>query len=127
MHFGEHITIDGYMCNPLKLNDKELVYFCLDELPNKLGLHKIAVPLVYFANGGSLKDHGGWSGFVIIEESHLSIHTFPATKFISIDVYTCQNNLDTPLISDFFKQVFEITELEINFIIRGKKYKNYLA
>ncbi len=45
------------------------------------------------------KDPGGISGFVMIAESHFSLHTFPARRFVTLDIYTCQNSLDTAAIT----------------------------
>ena len=114
--------IDGYGGTYEKLNDKDLVLQCLQELPEKLGMKKLTEPEVYFAAGNDKKDPGGWSGFVVIEESHISIHTFPARGFVSIDAYTCMNGLDRVFIIDYFKQAFGIADVEENFVERGKRY-----
>lgn len=114
--------IDGYGGTYEKLNDKTLVLRCLQGLPEKLGMKKLTEPEVYFAKGNDMKDPGGWSGFVVIEESHISIHTFPARGFVSIDAYTCTNDLDTVFIVNYFKAAFELVEVEENFVERGKKY-----
>lgn len=126
MHFGEHLTIDGYGGSTEKLDSEKLVLQCLNELPEKLGMHKLSEPVVYRAPGNDKKDPGGWSGFVVIEESHISIHTFPGTKFLSADVYTCKNGMDNDFILSFFKSTFGLQEIEHNFITRGKKYAQYL-
>jgi|SRR3989344_8701627 len=123
MNFGEHITIDGYKGNYKKLNDKELVLKCLSELPEKLGMKKLSSPEIYFAKGNDLKDHGGWSGFVVIEESHISIHTFPTSGFVSADVYTCKNGMDVELIKEYFIKSFDLKDLEVNFIKRGTRFE----
>ncbi len=122
VNFGEHLTIDGYEGDVHKLNDKELVMRCLSDLPEKLGMHKLAEPVVYFAKGNGNKDPGGWSGFVVIEESHISVHTFPGRRFVSADVYTCKNGMDRGFILDFFKSTFGLGYIEDNFIKRGTKY-----
>jgi S-adenosylmethionine decarboxylase len=103
-HFGEHLTIDAYQCSSKLLNDEGNVFRCLDHLPEHLGMHKLSKPHVHFAEGTGSKDPGGWSGYVIIEESHIGIHTFPHFEFVSIDVYTCQNGLDISKIRTFFKK-----------------------
>ncbi|MFC5475326.1 S-adenosylmethionine decarboxylase [Paraherbaspirillum soli] len=126
-HFGEHLTIDGYLGDHDKLNDKSLVLHALNTLPELLGMKKLTTAEVHFAKGNDIKDPGGWSGFVVIEESHISIHTFPGTRFISVDVYTCRNGLDKPYILDFFKNTFDIEEFETNFIQRGKRYPGLQA
>jgi len=122
INFGEHLTIDGYNGDHDKLNDKNLVLHCLNELPEKLGMDKLSEPVVYFAEGNNLKDPGGWSGVVIILESHISIHTFPGRKFISADVYTCKNGMDTEFILSYFREKFNLQDIESHLIKRGTRY-----
>lgn len=122
IHFGEHLTIDGYGGNREKLNDKNLVFRCLEELPDLLEMHKLSKPEIYFAKGNHAKDPGGWSGFVVIEESHISLHTFPERGFISADVYTCKNGLNKAFVLAYFKEKFDLKDIEDNFIKRGTRY-----
>src|SRR3989344_8007317 len=122
MHFGEHLTIDGYDGNPDKLDDKKLVLNCLIDLPTYLGMKALSEPQVFQAPDNGIKDPGGWSSFVVIMESHISIHTFPKRKFVSIDVYTCKNDLDTEKVKKFFIKAFDLKDTETNFIKRGTKY-----
>lgn len=121
-HFGEHLMIDGYGGDYQKLNDRNIVLACLNGLPEKLGMKKLAEPVVYEAPDNDKKDPGGWSGFVVIAESHISAHTFPARGFISIDVYTCKNGLDVDFVGAFFKEQFLLQELEVALAKRGMKY-----
>ncbi len=120
--FGEHVTVDGYGGDYDKLNDKNLVFQCLLNLPEKLGMQRLSDPVIYFAEGNGEKDQGGWSGVVIIMESHISIHTFPDRGFLSADVYTCKNGMDTKIIFDYFTEKFNLKDLETNFIKRGTRY-----
>ncbi len=124
VYFGEHITIDGYGGSQEKLNDKELVLSCLNDLPEKLEMKKLSTPEIYFAPGNNKKDPGGWSAFVVIEESHISIHTFPGKSFVSADVYTCKNGMNKDFIIQYFKNKFDLKEVETNFIKRGLQYPN---
>jgi len=124
-NFGEHLTIDGYDGDQRKLNDKDLILKCLNELPEVLGMNKLAEPQVYFVSDTKGKDPGGWSGFVVITESHISIHTFPARKFVSADVYTCRDGLNKEFIVDYFKEKFRLQDVEVNLIKRGTKYPKY--
>lgn len=122
MSFGLHLTIDGYGGDVEKLNDREVVLRCLNELPDKTGMQKIIDPVIKTFDGNQEKDPGGHSGFVMIAESHISIHTFPKRKFVSIDVYTCKNEMDKDFMIDYFKEQFGLQDVEVNFIVRGKKY-----
>ena len=114
--------LDGYEGDSALLNDKDLVLKCLNELPELLGMKKLSNPEIYWAAGNGQKDPGGWSGFVVIEESHISIHTFPGKRFVSADVYTCQNGLNTTYITDYFKKNFLLSDIESNFVKRGTRY-----
>jgi S-adenosylmethionine decarboxylase len=122
IHFGEHLTLDGYRGNFQQLNNQHIVKECLYDLPERLGMTRLSDPQVYFAQGNAIKDPGGWSGYVIIMESHISIHTFPQRGFASIDIYTCKNGMNTHFIISYFKEIFHFEEIETNFIMRGRKY-----
>jgi len=126
-HFGEHVMIDGYGCAPARLDDRMLVKSCLTELPSMLLMRPLCAPEVYFAPGGTPKDPGGWTGFVVVQESHISIHTFPASGFVSIDVYTCRNGLNVAAIERYFGKVFAARALETNFVRRGTRYLEFVG
>lgn len=121
-HFGEHVTIDGYGGNEALLNNKDLVLGSLSDLPAKLEMTTLSEPQVFWAEPNHIKDPGGWSGFVVIAESHISIHTFPKRGFVSIDAYTCKNGMDTDFIVKYFTERFELKDTEVNFLKRGTKY-----
>ena len=114
--------IDGYGGAQDKLADRQLVLHSLDELPVRLCMRKLADPAIHWAEPNGIKDPGGWSGFVVIAESHISIHTFPARRFASIDVYTCRNGLQTDIVETYLRDAFAFSELETNFVVRGMKY-----
>lgn len=120
-NFGLHLTIDGYGCSEKALGDMEHVFKILDELPGHMGMHKIITPYVVKANENDKKDPGGFSGFVMIQESHISVHTFPKRRFVSIDVYSC-TNFDTKEVERYLTNAFGIRECETNVIVRGTRY-----
>jgi len=121
-HFGVHLTLDGYGGSPHRLGDPSAVRAWLDELPESLGMTKLADPLLVEVGRRSEKDTGGITGFVLIAESHISIHTFPMRRFASADVYTCQNHLDEDWLLEYFQATFKLKTIEHNMIIRGTQY-----
>jgi S-adenosylmethionine decarboxylase len=122
IQFGEHITIDGYGGDYELLNNQEVVSFVLSDLPKKLGMKMLSKPVVVSAPDNGMKDPGGWSGFVIIAESHISVHTFPKRRFVSADVYSCKNGLDAQKIIAYFTETFKLSDVETNLIKRGTRY-----
>ena len=121
-NFGEHVTIDGYGGDEALLNSKETVLSVLNDLPGLLDMHKLAPAEIYQSLGNDIKDPGGWTGVVTIAESHISVHTFPKRGFVSADVYTCKNGMDTEYIFNYFKEKFKLADMETHFIKRGTRY-----
>jgi len=87
--FGQHLMVDASFCNRKKLTDQGLVYDILNNLPNKLGMTKMTLPhaVKWLDPGATIP---GISGFVMIAESHISIHTFPEKDYVFIDVFSCK-------------------------------------
>ena len=84
-----HLVIDGYEGDVDKLEDADFVYRFLDEYPEAIGMTKITAPHVYVYQGQKPEDVGV-SGFVLIAESHISVHTFPRRRYVNIDVFSCK-------------------------------------
>lgn len=122
MQFGVHLMIDGYGGDPARLADRAGLADLLARLPAELGMHPIAPPVVVEVGAQNRKDPGGLSGFVMIAESHLSFHTFPARRFISIDVYTCQDDLDCDAVGHRLRAAFGIMDADVHVQRRGLRY-----
>lgn len=119
--FGLHLMVELYDCDKESLNNQQLVYKILDELPNKIGMKKLIKPYVVFAEANQKRDPGGWSGFVIIQESHISIHTFVKRRFVTADVYSCKS-FDPEIAVAYLQKELKTKNIEKIIEIRGKKY-----
>lgn len=122
INFGVHLMIDGYGGDSDKLNDGKLVYRCLNELPGLIGMRKLDNPVVYEAPPSGPKDSGGFTGFVVITASHISCHTFPLRRFVSIDIYSCSDEIDREMVESYFKNAFSLHDLEVNYLKRGTRF-----
>lgn len=120
--FGIHYMLDGYGADAQILSDAVALRHILDTLPTKMGMHAINEPVVVEVGAKNRKDPGGISGFVMIAESHISFHTFPKRGFVTIDVYTCQNELDTDKLTREFTEFFKLKEVDEYTKKRGTKY-----
>jgi S-adenosylmethionine decarboxylase len=80
---GLHLMLDGVMQEPVT---RETVDAILRELPGRIGMKILAGPVVVAGH----PINPGWTGFVVIDKSHIAIHTFTEGNRISIDVYSCQ-------------------------------------
>ena len=115
-----HLIVDGYGATPEKLQDTDLVYRFLDEYPHAIGMTKIVPPQVYTYHGKTPEDWGV-SGFVIIAESHISIHTFPDRQYVNIDIFSCKDFDATSSLS-IVKRTFSLPEVKVWTLERGIDY-----
>ena len=115
-----HLVVDGYGADPDKLKDVDLVHRFLDEYPSAIGMTKIAPPQVYTYHGQKPEDWGV-SGFVLIAESHISVHTFPEREHVSIDIFSCKDFDSEASLSDL-KTRFSLAEVKVWTLERGLEY-----
>lgn len=120
--FGPHLTLDLYGCNKKVLSDLDFITKILEELPDLIGMHKISEPFILNYNGNPNSfDKGGISAFIIIAESHISIHTFPEQEFVSVDIFSCKD-FDIKTAENYLIEIFEAKKVEKHFIMRGEEF-----
>ena len=115
-----HLVIDGHGCDYQQLSDPDYVRRFLDSFPDAVQMTKITAPNVLTYRGPTPEDWGV-SGFVIIAESHISVHTFPDRGHINIDVFSCKA-FDTERVLDEVRQVFTMAEVRWWTLERGLEY-----
>jgi S-adenosylmethionine decarboxylase len=120
--FGVHLLVDGYGCNRAAIEDINLIYNFLDEYPARMDMTKIMPPYVFRYNGVVPEDWG-ISGFVLIAESHISIHTFPDKQYISVDMFSCKP-FDTGHAVETLQGYFDIQKYELKVLDRGQEFPN---
>ncbi len=118
--FGQHLMLDGYGCDREKLQDLEEIYNFLSRYPEEINMTKIMPPYV-FKYSGQVPEDWGISGFVLIAESHISIHTFPEKLYLSLDIFSCKK-FDTDAAIAYIKKLFGIKKLEIKLLDRGHEF-----
>lgn len=112
-----HVIIDGYGGDPDQLADENVVRAILDRYPSEMGMTKIAPPTVVRYKGSKPEDQGV-SGYVMIAESHISMHTFPERCIIWADVFSCRDFDAAPIVEDL-KQRFRLREIQVSILPRG--------
>ncbi len=125
--FGPHLTLDLYGCDKEKLADHDFIFQVLDEMPEQVGMNKFSEPQITEvpAQGENSFDRGGITGFVILVESHMAIHTFPEDGYASFDIFSCKD-FNTDYAAATLMKMLGAEKVEKNFIVRGKSFvKHY--
>lgn len=119
---GPHLTLDLYECDKKKLDSQELVFRVLDDLPTQIGMHKITTPqLTNYPGKEDSFDKGGISAFVLIAESHITIHTFKEQRHVFVDIFSCKD-FDVAKATDYLITAFGAGKIESNLFMRGKHF-----
>ena len=120
-----HLVVDGYRGDQQKMWDVELVRQFLETYPARLGMTPLCEPVVLSYNG-PISEDSGVSGFVIIAESHISIHTFPYHNHVNIDIFSCKA-FDTQQALEEVKQLFALDEVKTWELDRGLEYLAHIS
>ena len=80
--FGRHLLVELHGCDRAVLDDKATIASLMHEAAEAAGAKVVGRMFHTFCPQGV-------SGVVVIEESHLSIHTWPEHGYAAIDMFTC--------------------------------------
>ncbi|MCL0094464.1 S-adenosylmethionine decarboxylase [Dehalococcoidales bacterium] len=119
-----HLIIDGYGSNSDILQSEEFIYQLLDQYPAEIGMTKIAPPYV-LRYVGTKPEEWGISGFVLIAESHISIHTFVERCYVNIDIFSCKSFDADRVIKDLTHKL-HLTEVKARLLARDMESSTHL-
>jgi S-adenosylmethionine decarboxylase proenzyme len=111
-YLGVHILAEYHLCDSVIIDNCELVKRFMEESAIKCGAHIIGSKFHKFLPQGV-------SGVVVIEESHLSIHSWPEFLFCAVDIFTCGKNLDPYIAFEFLRESFKSKNYSCIEIKRG--------
>ncbi|MBI2862387.1 MAG: S-adenosylmethionine decarboxylase [Chloroflexi bacterium] len=115
-----HLALDAYSRDRDRLADLNLIYEVLDQCPTQIGMTKIAPPYVFHYVGANAEDWG-ITGLVLIAESHIAIHTFPAYAHVNIDVFSCKP-FDSEAVVEYMKNKLALVRIKRRLLQRGLEY-----
>tara|TARA_A100001037_G_scaffold306707_1_gene354347 strand:- start:10708 stop:11157 length:450 start_codon:yes stop_codon:yes gene_type:complete len=117
-----HLAIDGFDGDPDLMWDETRLYQFLIDYPAELNMTRITDPQVVTYTDAK-GDDSGISGFVIIAESHISVHTFPNRNYVNIDIFSCKD-FDTEKALDDAKKLLALTRVKSWSLNRGLEWLN---
>jgi len=115
-----HLIVDGYYCNQQALSDSKGLMNFLGTFPEIISMNAISEPQVQEYHGSKSEDWG-LSGFVLIAESHISVHTFPEKNFVNVDIFSCKA-FDVYFSVEVIKKQFRTGRIQHQVLSRGLEY-----
>lgn len=106
---GRHILVEFLNCKADVLNDVTAIENAMVEAAQIAGATVINSTFHHFSPYGV-------SGVVVIQESHLAIHTWPEYRYAAVDLFTCGDTVDPWVSFEHLKKAFEASysALEMN-------------
>ena len=114
-----HLMLELYGCDRQLLSDEPLLRRVLDEYPGHIGMEKMSpVQLSQIETPNPLD--AGMSGFVIIAQSHISLHAWPEYGEVDIDICSCKEFSKKDAVA-FAREAFQTDDVETHFVVRGSR------
>lgn len=108
---GHHTIWDVHDCNTSKIKFIETIKSILNKIVDDINLTKVSESYKQFEPFGA-------TGFILLEESHISIHTWPEHNFAAIDVFSCKS-FDIDKVNETIATCFETQHIKTKIINRG--------
>jgi len=112
---GRHIIVEFYDCDADKINNVAGIEQLMMKAAELAGATIINSTFHHFSPFGV-------SGVIVIEESHLAIHTWPEYQFASIDLFTCGELVDPWVAFDYLKVEFDASHSSSIELQRGQPH-----
>ena len=97
---GRHVIVEFYECESELLNDVVHIEESMIAAAETAGATVINSSFHHFSPYGV-------SGVVVIQESHLAIHTWPEYGFASVDLFTCGDSVNPWVSNEFLQKAFK--------------------
>ena len=115
---GQHWLIEGYHCDAKLLSDPIAMETILQKAAEIMGATIVTSTFHHFSPLGV-------SGVVVIQESHLTIHTWPEYAYAAIDIFTC-GEIDMEAGVEYLQKALVANELKIVKMKRGNLDKKLM-
>ena len=109
---GKHLLLELYRCDDEKLNDESFLRCTLNrsaKLANATVLNLISNKF----------EPQGVTAIALLAESHISIHTWPESKYSAIDIFTCGKNMLPELASQYLIEALKSEEHSLRLMKRN--------
>jgi S-adenosylmethionine decarboxylase len=108
---GAHVLADFWGCQFEKLDDEQLLMDYLRQAAKSAQMTILGEESHKFSPQG-------FTGLLLLSESHISIHTYPERGYAAIDVFTCGGGMTQNAIA-FLKEVLQPEHVNQMVVRRG--------
>ena len=122
MEKGKHLLIEAITKDENLLTDKKFIQKLFRQIIKLAKMKALSPILIYQFPSPGPKLKGGLTAFVVLAESHLSIHTWPEKNYFALDLFSC-GDFKEKLILKTLKQKLVLKNYQFKILRRGLKVK----
>jgi len=110
---GRHVLVEFFDCAPEILNDVTAIEKSMVDAAIEAGATVINSTFHHFSPFGV-------SGVVVIQESHLAVHTWPEYGYAAVDLFTCGDTVDPWISYRYLHRAFKAAHGSSMEMLRGQ-------
>ena len=115
-----HLMFELYGCDSSRLADQNLLRSFLGDLPPLIKMTAVSPVHLYDIRACTDEEDNGPSGFVIIAQSHISVHAWPPYHELDVDICSCQP-FDYDVAVRYAKELFAAQDVEVHTVDRAHR------
>lgn len=115
LNLGRHILVEFYGCDSQIMNDVVQIEQYMVQAAKEAQATVVNSTFHHFSPYGV-------SGVVVIEESHLAIHTWPEFGYAAVDIFTCGSSVNPWISYKYLEEHFKASYGSSMELLRGQKH-----
>jgi S-adenosylmethionine decarboxylase len=112
---GYHLMMEFYGCDSEKINSRKFLHHAVKTAVKQVGLTNLGSRFHQF-------DPQGVTGFTLLAQSHISLHTWPEYGYLVLDIFTCGDQKQAELLANHFLERLAPARVNRQVLRKGFQY-----
>ena len=112
---GYHLMLEFFGCDPEKINSRKYLHQTIKTVVKRYGLTNLGSRFHQF-------DPHGVTGFTLLAQSHISLHTWPEYGYLVLDIFTCGDHDQADRLADHFMKRLKPASISRQVYRKGFQY-----
>jgi S-adenosylmethionine decarboxylase len=112
---GYHLMMEFYGCDSEKINSRKFLHQAVKTAVKQVGLTNLGSRFYQF-------DPQGVTGFTLLAQSHISLHTWPEYGYLVLDIFTCGDQKQADRLADHFLERLHPARVNRQVLRKGFQY-----
>ena len=112
---GYHLMMELFGCDQEKLNSRKFLHNTVKNAVKKVGLTNLGSRFHQFQPFGV-------TGFTLLAQSHISLHSWPEFGYLVLDIFTCGDQNQADQLADHLLERLQPSRVDRQVVRKGYLY-----